>query len=69
MQFAGKIYEPGEELIIPDGMRGPHRAPNTNIGERADVPLYDVIADKLPDIDTPPSLPLEGTHIEEREQR
>jgi len=24
--FAGRIYEPGEEVILPDGVRGPHRA-------------------------------------------
>jgi hypothetical protein len=26
VQFAGKIYEPGEEIILPDGIKGPHRA-------------------------------------------
>lgn len=24
-QFLGRLYEPGEELILPDGVRGPHR--------------------------------------------
>jgi hypothetical protein len=24
--FAGKIYETGDEVILPEGMKGPHRA-------------------------------------------
>jgi hypothetical protein len=24
--FAGKIYEAGDEVILPEGMKGPHRA-------------------------------------------
>ena len=26
VQFAGRVYDRGEEVIIPDGIKGPHRA-------------------------------------------